>query len=319
MLPQHHFVKPATLRDGLMAFGRAGALLMGGGTDVVFNMQNRLLTPEVLISLRDVAELKAITAQPGGGMRLGGACRLTDLIAYRPLAERYPALRDAIRAVASRHVRNMATLAGNLCLDTRCWYTNQSADWRKAKQPCFKTGGTVCHVIQSSDICVALNNADIPPALIALDASVTLTSPAGARDVPMDSFYRPDGIAHTVRLADEILTAVTVPAPRGRAVFLKETPRKGIDFSYGAICAWIDDRDLRLVLGSLSTMPIKLRAAAEIVHAEGLNPKSIERAVTATRDALGALTNLYTPASYKRDIAEVLVRRSLTALLEATP
>ena len=185
LLPNHQFSKPASLAESLQLLSEApeATKLLAGGTDVVFNMRGRLFQPDVLLSLRDLPELQKVEEVADGGLSLGAACRLTDLEKH-PLVQAYPGLVAGLRAVASRHVRNMATLGGNLNLDTRCWYTNQTAEWRAAKGPCLKTGVPVCHAIKSSDICVALNASDVAPALIALDASVVLVSVRGERTVP---------------------------------------------------------------------------------------------------------------------------------------
>ena len=323
LLPEHDFVKPRTLAEGLAVLrDSAGEIrLLGGGTDVVFNMRCRLLTPDTLLSLKDLPELQGVAVLPDGSLRLGAASRLTDLIASPLVRERYPALVKAFRAVASRHVRNLATLGGNLCLDTRCWFTNQTKEWRDAKGPCLKTGTEGCHAIQGSPICVALNNADSPPALIALDATVTLVSYRGERTLPLQDFYREDGVRHTTREADEILAWVTVPPTSDRLVFLKETARQGMDFSYGAIAirangAGASASRLRIVLGSLTTAPRVLESAAERLAALGLGDDGIEAACAVLRDALGPLTNLYSPAAYKRELARILLRKAVLALRE---
>ena len=319
-LPEHQFVKPGTLAESLTALADAeDAKVMAGGTDVIFNMRGRLFTPKTVISIKDLAELRECDDMPDGGIRIGAACRLTDLVEHPGLGRRYPALRDGIRAVASRHVRNMATIGGNICLETRCWYTNQSAQWREARVPCFKTGGDICHVIKSSPICVALNNADTPPILIALGASLVVAGARSERRIDLDAFYRLDGIANTALAPGEIVIAVVVPPPPARSVFIKEAPRKGIDFSYGAIAASTGATgagDARIVLGSFGTVPVVLRRPAEIVRRNGLSDETIEAAVAATREELGALNNLYTPAAYKRDLANALVRRALRRLRE---
>ena len=323
LLPSHEFVKPGTLNEGLDALKNAegSAKLLAGGTDIIFNMRCGLMKPEILISIKDLPELNGVEELPDGSLRIGGGCRLTDLVVHPLVKGRYPALSQAIRAVGSQHVRNMGTLGGNLCLETRCWYTNQTETWRAAKEPCLKTGGNVCHVIKSSDICVALNNADTPPALIALDAQITLAKAGGKREIALADFYRDDGIDHTVREADEILTTVTVPPTNDRIVFIKETPRKGIDFSYGAIAARADGQGedvsfVKIVMGSLGMAPITLAKPTEIVQKEGLTDDAINRAVESMREELGALTNLYSPASYKRELAKVLVKRALTQIRE---
>ena len=323
LLPAHEFVKPATLAEGLAALKSAAAdqtdlKLLGGGTDVIFNMRGKLFRPDVVLSLKDLPELQTVEQLPDGRLRLGAGCRLTDLERH-PVVQTYPALVAAFRAVASRHVRNMATLGGNLCLDTRCWYTNQTAEWREAKGPCLKTGVEVCHAIKPSPVCVAVNASDTAPALIAMDAVVTLISADGERDMPLADFYTMDGVAHTARRADEVLAAVTLPANPGRMVYIKETARKGNDFSYGSIAAAADGAAghctrARIVIGSLTTAPMSLVKPVDIIVARGLTDAAISAAVAATREELGILTNLYTPAAYKSQLARSLVRKALTRL-----
>jgi 4-hydroxybenzoyl-CoA reductase subunit beta len=275
-------------------------------------MRGRLFKPDVLLSVKDLSELQFVEALDDGALRIGTGCRLTDLERH-PLVTNFPGLAAGLRSVASRHIRNMATLGGNLCLETRCWYTNQTAEWRAAKGPCLKTGVDVCFAIPASKVCVALNASDVAPALIALDAVVTLQNADGSRDVPLAEFYTDDGIAHTVRRPDEIMIAVTVPACADAMVYIKETARKGNDFAYGTIAA----RRERIVLGSLTTKPCILREPVEIVAARGLSDEAIEAAAVAARDELGALTNLYTPAAYKSSLARSLVREALLQLREA--
>lgn len=323
LLPPHEFRKPASLAEGLelLAANTTGTKLAAGGTDVTFNMRGKLFQPDVLLSIRDLPELKGVTLLGDGAVRIGAGNRLTDLESDPLIVKHLAALVPALRAVASRHVRNMATLGGNLCLDTRCWYTNQTAEWRLAKGDCLKTGKAVCHAIKSSDICVALNASDTAPMLIALDAVVTLQSSSGTRDVKLREFYTDDGIAHTVREANEIMIAVTVPRCTDRTVYLKETARKGNDFSYGVIAARATGHgeqadEVRMVIGSLGTKPIVLEAPSTIAAEQGLSDVGIVAAVAATRDELGVLTNLYTPAIYKSKLGRMLVRLALEGLRE---
>jgi 4-hydroxybenzoyl-CoA reductase subunit beta len=213
----------------------------------------------------------------------------------------------------------MGTLGGNLNLDTRCWYTNQTAEWREAKGPCLKTGEPVCHAIKSSDICVALNASDTAPALIALDAAVVLSSVEGERTVQLADYYTDDGLQHTVRRPDEIMLRVLVPPTSDRMVYIKETARKGNDFAYATVAVRADGQgedcnQVSIVLGSLTTQPAILHEAGGIIATRGLNNDAIEAAIATVRDELGVLTNLYTPAAYKGRIARALVRESLQQL-----
>ncbi|MDJ0928599.1 MAG: FAD binding domain-containing protein [Gammaproteobacteria bacterium] len=324
-LPDHEFVKPATLADSLALLRSASGeiKLIAGGTDVVYNMRGRLFQPDILLSVRDLAELQGVADTTAGGIRIGAGIRLTDL-EHEPRVAAYPALVTAGRAVASRHVRNMATLGGNLCLDTRCWYTNQTAEWRQAKGPCLKNGVAVCHAIKSASVCVALNASDIAPALIALNADITLANVDGERRLPLTDFYTDDGVTHTIRDADELLVAIDLPAPSGRTVFIKETARKGNDFSYAVIAAGGEVAGqrvtgLRIVLGCLTTRPLSLQEPVRIIETRGLTDEAIDVAAAAARDELGPLTNLYTPAAYKSSLARSLVRQALRELRDATP
>lgn len=322
LLPEHEFSKPESLQDSLAELAEAGGevKLLAGGTDVVFNMRGRLFQPDVLMSIRDLPELQQVEQLADGTVSVGAGCRLTQLEKH-PLIAGYPGLISGLRAVASRHVRNMATLGGNLNLDTRCWYTNQTAEWRAAKGPCLKTGVDVCHAIKSSDICVALNASDTAPALIALDASVVLMSASGERTVQLADYYTEDGLQHTVRRPDEIMTRVLIPENDGRMVYIKETARKGNDFAYATIAVLADGKGedcnrARIVMGSLTTRPVLLDKAAAVVTERGLDDAAIEASVAEVRDELGPLTNLYTPAAYKGRIARALVREALQQLRE---
>ena len=322
MLPDHDFVKPGGLAEALQLLSAepAGVKLLGGGTDVVFNMRGRLFAPERLLSLSDIRELQQVERSDDGSLVLGAGCRLSDLERH-PEIVRESGLHASIRAVASRHVRNMATLGGNLNLDTRCWYTNQTEAWRDARGACLKTGEPVCHAIRSSAICVALNASDIAPALVALDAEVELASADATRTMPLAGYYTDDGIEHTVRRPDEIMTRVIVPASNARMTFVKETARKGNDFAYGTIAARATGKGdtasgMRLVLGSLTTRPLRLKRTAAMLEEGGLGDASLRIALDEVRDELGPLTNLYTPAAYKARIARSLVREAVDRLRE---
>jgi len=330
LLPQHTLHKPASLDDCLKQLSELGAgeqerhdqvQLVAGGTDVIFNMRLKFFQPDHLVSLRRLPELQEIEELPDGSLRIGAACRLADLADDERIQQRFPALKQAIDAVASTHIRNMGTLGGNICLETRCWYTNNSEDWREGRAGCFKTDCEHCHVIPSSVHCHAINNADTPPALIALGAVLTIQSVRGARELPIAEFYRPDGMEHIALEADEIVTHVTVPASEDRAVFIKFTPRRGMDFSLGAVAARCggsktEANDVCIVIASVSSSPIILDQSARLIEAEGLGDAAIEQAVDRMRDEMGEVTNLYGRATYKKQIAKTLVRRALTQLRE---
>jgi len=333
LLPEHNYYKPASLDECLQTLadldsartndeGRLDKVqVIAGGTDVIFNMRLRLFEPENVVSVRRLPELQQVEELDNGSLRVGAACRLVDLADNPVIQQSFPALKQAIDAVASAHVRNIGTLGGNICLETRCWYTNNSEEWRNGRDGCFKTDCELCHVIPSSAQCHAINNADTPPALIALDARLTLRSIAGSREVAIRDFYRHDGIDHMDLRPGELLTHITIPPCSDRSIFIKFTPRRGMDFSLGAIaarCNGSGDRadKVNIVLGSISSAPIELDRAARIIEAEGLGDAAIDKAAGSFRDELGELTNLYARATYKKQIAKTLVKRALVALRE---
>ncbi|MFW2403968.1 MAG: FAD binding domain-containing protein, partial [Gammaproteobacteria bacterium] len=252
-------------------------------------------------------------------LRIGAACRLTNLALDPVISAQLPALCEAISSVGSRHIRNVGTLGGNLCLDTRCWYTNQSENWRETRDGCFKTDQELCHVIKTSTRCHALNTSDTAPMLMALGATVELCSAAGTREVPLMEFYREDGVRHTILEPGELLTAVLIPRFDGRAVYSKLAQREGLDFAAGTLAVAVlgtneAPSSVRLVMGSIAAAPKALIGCERILLEQGLNDASIDAAAAAARDALGKVTNLFTPSGYKRRLVKNFVRETLAAL-----
>jgi 4-hydroxybenzoyl-CoA reductase subunit beta len=327
LLPEHRYHKPISLEAALGKLAELSrdkpdaARVIAGGTDVIFNMRLRLFTPDDVISVRHIPELQQVEELPDGSLRIGAACRLIDLADNPIIQQRYPALKQAIDAVASVHIRNIGTLGGNICLETRCWYTNNSEDWRSGRDGCFKTDCEHCHVIPSSEICHAINNADTPPALIALGAVFTLQSKSSKREVAAADFYRPDGMDHMDLHPGELLTYIIIPPCNDRSVFIKFTPRKGMDFSIGAVAICCGGKGeaaerVTITVGSVSSSPIVLNGSARIIESQGLSDAAIDAAVDAIRAELGEITNLYGRATYKKQIARTLVRRALVAIRE---
>jgi 4-hydroxybenzoyl-CoA reductase subunit beta len=320
-LPPFAYHRPASLDEALATLDRLGstAAVLGGGTDLLINLKLRLETPAALLSVRDLPELAGVQVDAAGTLRIGAGERLTDLAAHPLLLARYPGLAQAIRAVGSQHVRNMATLGGNLCLPTRCWYTNQSENWRGSQVPCWKTEGQVCHVIKTAPNCRAIHSADSVPALITLDARVLLRSSRGERELRLADFYRDDGIENNVLMPGELITAVLIPPVRARSVFVKAAARTGLDYGYATLAGALTGsnrapKSLLLVAGSVGTLPLVLHKSAQIILAQGLTEASIEAAADVAREDLGEVTNLFTPPGYKKRLVRGLVRRVLLEL-----
>ena len=283
-LPRFHYIAPRTVAEaaGLLTGTRGDAMLLAGGTDLIPNMKRLQQTPRVVVALQNVAELKQHTN--GSGHTIGAGLTLSALVRDHALRRDCTALWQAAAQVATPHLRAMGTLGGNICLDTRCNYYDQSYEWRKAIGYCMKKDGDRCWVATSSPTCLAVSSTDTAPALIALGASVTLVSAAGSRDVALTDLYRNDGMAYLTRRADEILTTVHVPDQTGwRSTYWKLRRRGSFDFPVLGVAAAVRlDRgavaEARLVLGAVSSRPMVAEKAAASLVGKPLDDQAIAEA-----------------------------------------
>jgi 4-hydroxybenzoyl-CoA reductase subunit beta len=275
-LPHFRFLAPRTVREAAeLLAATPGAMLVAGGTDLLPNMKRRQQVPGTLIGLRRVAELRAITnGDPSptlraGGLTIGAGVTLTELVRDGRIRQRYSALWQAAAQIATPHLRNMGTLGGNLCLDTRCNYYDQNYEWRKAIDFCMKKDGETCWVATSSPKCLAVSSTDTAPALLALGARITLVSADASRQLALSDLYRNDGIFYLTRQPTEVLTAVHVPRLDGwRSAYWKLRRRGSFDFpvlSVAAAAKITADGTVeaaRIVLGAVASRPMEVPAAA---------------------------------------------------------
>src|SRR3954462_1853593 len=284
-LPHFKYHSPRTVREAAeLLAAPGGAMLVAGGTDLLPNMKRRQQVPPVLIGLRRIDELRAIQDRAGepavheaGALSIGAGVTLTELIKDPRIRESCGALWQAAAQVATPHLRNMGTLGGNLCLDTRCNYYDQSYEWRKSIDFCMKKDGRICWVATGSPKCLAVSSTDTAPALLALGAQVTLVSAAGTRQLAAADLYQNDGIHYLTRRPDEILTAVHTPPMHGwRSVYWKLRRRGSFDFpvlSVAAAARFADDGTVeiaRIVLGAVASRPIDAVAAATALSGQRL-------------------------------------------------
>jgi len=235
------------------------------------------------VSLRRVGELKEIAN--GDGLTLGAGLTLSGLVREARIRERYAALWQAASSVATPHLRNMGTLGGNLCLDTRCNYYDQNYEWRRAIDFCMKKDGAICWVATGSPKCLAVSSTDTAPALLALGATVVLVSGDGTREIPVSDLYRNDGIEYLTRRPNEILTSVRLPRLDGwRSTYWKLRRRGSFDFPVLSVAAAVKwgaggtVEDAHLVLGAVSSRPVETPAAAATLVGQPLTDDSIARA-----------------------------------------
>jgi len=320
-LPRFRYLAPRTLRDAavFLAESPGQAMLLAGGTDLLPNMKRRQQTPRTVIGLRNVAELRASRSE-NGGLVLGAALTLTQCVRDPRVKALYPGLWQAAAQVATPHLRNMGTLGGNLCLDTRCNYYDQSEEWRSAIDYCMKKDGAICWVATSSPKCLAVSSTDTAPALMALGASVRLVSESGERTVRVADLYASDGIHYLTRKREEILADVFLPAASGwRSTYWKLRRRGSFDFPVLSVAAAArfsgsNVEEARIVLGSVASRPLEAPKAAAALAGKKLDDDAIAEAADVASELAKPMDNTDFLLGWRKKMARELVVYALREL-----
>lgn len=317
---RHH--RPASLEEALdLLREHAGDVMpIAGGTDLVPNMKHRLFTPGHVVSLKQLPELHGVEVV-GEELVIGAAETLAGLAVHPLVREHAPALARATGLVAGPQLRTMGTIGGNICLDTRCTYYNQTAFWRQALGYCLKKDGDVCHVTKTGRKCVAAHSADTPPVLIALGAVVELAAPGETRSVPVADLFVADGIWNSVRRPDEVLTRVRVPlpAPGLRTGFEKLRQRNAIDFPLLNVAAAADVgggemvQGLTVVVSALGSRP-RVVTGLDRFTGKVLDEELIDEVAERAFRQCHPLTNIIVDPEWRRAMVPVHVRRLLGTL-----
>lgn len=322
-LPTFRLLRPIRLNDAVqMLADHSGDIkIVAGGTDLLPSMKQKLFTPPYVMDPRGVSELRGIQTMPGGELSIGALTTLS-VIEHSPLIRRdYPVLCAAVKTVASPVLRNMGTIGGNICLDTRCLWYNQSLLWRKSCGFCLKKDGDLCHVAPASKTCWAAFSGDTPPALLCLGAELEIASTSGARRVPLSEFYVDDGIVRLHLSPSEILTRVILPASaKGwRGSYQKLRVRGSIDYPLAGVAVALKmDRgrveDARMAITAVNPSPHLVKDVdAQLVGSE-VGVELAERVgELAARTGKPLTTSALTP-EYRREMVRVFAKR---ALLEA--
>ena len=258
-IDQFDLVRPASVDEACAVLAEHGpeARAISGGTDLLVRMKQGIVSPRLVVDVKAIPGLSYIQADGDGGLRIGAATTLRAVEKSAAVREGFAALAQAAERVASVQLRNMGTLGGNICLETMCWYYNQSRAWKRAKPACTKAGGETCYVANRAGICYATYRGDTATALMALGAGVRLQRQGGQRIVPLEEFFTGDGQVPNVLTPGELMTEILLPAqPAGsRSVYLKLSHRAAVDYplvAVGAMLAMSGDRcaDARIVLGA---------------------------------------------------------------------
>ena len=323
-LPAFQYHAPSTVEEAVALLTKhAGkAKVIAGGTDLVPNMKHRLFTPDHVVGLKDIASLHAIVEE-ADALVVGPMVTVADLARDERVGRLFPSLKYALTQIAGPQLREMGTLGGNLCLDTRCVYYNQTLFWRKSLGYCLKKDGTVCHVVKSGKNCVAAASNDSAPVLMTLDATVKLQSPRGERVLKLDEFYVADGIANSVIAADELMVEVRIPKPKAKRVagYLKLRIRAAIDYPAlsVAVAAGLDGEgkitDVKMVISALAAKPHPVKRLEAFVG-RVLDEKTIGELGQAAHKQCHPLTNINVDPGWRREMIPVFVRRAWDSALK---
>jgi 4-hydroxybenzoyl-CoA reductase subunit beta len=321
-LPLFEFRAPRSLEEAARILDGQGsqAMPLAGGTDLLPNMKRRQQVPRTLISLRGIEELTRVQIDHSGS-RLGACLTLAEIAADARFRNGLTALAQAAALVATPHIRNMATLGGNLCLDTRCNYYDQNYEWRKAINFCLKKDGDTCWVAPGSPKCMAVSSTDTAPALIALGARVRLVSREGQREVLLADLYNNDGVDYIKRKPNEILAEVALDASHGwKSTYWKLRRRGSFDFPVLSVAAAARIsasgvvEEARIVIGSAASRPLVAAEAAKSLAGRLLTAESIaEAAILAARIAK-PLDNTDFDMSWRKKVTGEFVTNALREL-----
>jgi len=320
-LPTFTYHRPKTTAAAVQlvqAHGKA-AMFVAGGTDLYPNMKRRHQTPLHVVSLQDISSLHRVEVQQDGAVTIGAMARLSALETHPHLQQHFAAFAHAVAEISTPLLRNMGTIGGNLLLDTRCTYYDQTHEWRESIDFCMKKDGAICWVAPGSPRCWAVQSSDTVPVVCAMEAEVELAGPAGLRRIQAGALYRDDGIQYLTKRPEELLTRLFLPAPgRWKASYLKLRRRGTFDFPVLGVgaCLWFDGRKIvkaNVRLGGAGSYAIPATETEQLLVGKELTDELIAAAGSAALKPARTMDNTDLDVYWRRKVAPVFVARALAA------
>jgi 4-hydroxybenzoyl-CoA reductase subunit beta len=321
-LPTFTYHRPKTAAEAVAIQKEHGkeAMYVAGGTDLYPNMKRRHQTPTHVISLQDVPGLHTVDVLADGRVSVGAMVKLTALEHHAHLKSHYGAFAHAVREISTPLLRNMGTIGGNLLLDTRCTYYDQSHEWRESIDFCMKKDGAICWVAPGSPRCWAVQSSDTVPLVCAMEAEVELVGVDGSRTIKAGELYRDDGIQYLTKKPEELLTRLLLPAPKGwKASYLKLRRRDTYDFPVlgVGVCLWMDAGGVitkaNVRLGGAGSYAIPAVESEKLLVGQKLTDEVIAAAGSAALKPARTMDNTDLDVYWRRKVAPVYVARALAA------
>jgi 4-hydroxybenzoyl-CoA reductase subunit beta len=322
-LPDFNYHQPRLLKQAVNILSDLGsdAMLVAGGTDVYPKMKRGQFTPRHLVSLKNLRELKGIR-QSKDGVWIGAGESLTTVSKHRLITKHFPALAHAAESVSTPQLRNMGTIGGNVLVDTRCNYYDQTFFWRQAVGFCMKKDGDICLVAPGSAKCLAIASSDTSPVLVSLGAEAVLVSPRGERRLKLEELYRDDGINYSAKGKDEVLKGLLIPkrAMGYRNVYLKLRRRGSFDFPILGVAVTLDIneqgecRHVSVVLTAVASAPKVVPEAATLLQGRKVTKELIDAVAEVAAKVAHPLDNADLDYWYRKRMAKVYTGRALARL-----
>jgi 4-hydroxybenzoyl-CoA reductase subunit beta len=326
-LPDFQYMELRSIEEACLFLKEHGqeSKLMSGGTDLLPSMKERIFEPKYLANLSSIPNMDRIEFDEGLGLRIGALVRLHSLEKDPLIRERYPMIAQAAEVVGSVQLRQMGTVGGNLSLDTRCYYYNQSDFWRKCRPTCIKMGGEICNAVGGGKRCFAVFSGDLAPVLTALGTKIKLSSVKGERTLSLSDYYTGDGAKPLAIKPEEVVTGVEVPALPKEAFgcYLKYRIRKSIDFPLAAVGALIAlegrervCREVRVVIGAVGTRPEEVKVIGELLRGKKVSEALMDEASEMAFKAARPIANAASTPTYRKKMIKILVGRALRQAMQ---
>jgi 4-hydroxybenzoyl-CoA reductase subunit beta len=330
-LPQFKLLRPRTIEEaiGFLSQYTGNIRVLAGGTDLIPSMRQKLFEPQFVLDVRGISAMRGIKPLPDGGVEIGALTSLRDVERSHFLRQHYSVLTEAAATVASPVLRNMGTIGGNICLDTRCLWYNQSLTWRKGCGFCIKKDGDLCHVAPGGTKCWAVFSGDTPPALLCLQAEIEIASSAGTRRLPLHDFYTGLGDNYRKLQANELVTRVFLPASSAdySGVYRKLRVRGSIDYPLAGVAVVMKRSsngngvgrvaDARVGITAVNPAPLLLKGVSELLAGKAVDDALAEAVGDlAAKTAKPLTTSALTP-EYRREMIRVFAKRAVLAAAQA--
>jgi 4-hydroxybenzoyl-CoA reductase subunit beta len=323
-LPEFTHFEPTNIQEAclLLEQYRDRAKIIAGGTDLLNLMRNRLVEPEFVVDIKRLSELKKLRLDRQHGLVIGSACTLSDLINSSVIKENAPLLVEAAKAVAAPPLQNMATIGGNVCLNTRCFFYNQSKPWRSSRPLCFKAGGATCHAVKNSKRCYSVFQADAACALVALNAQLRVVNTNGERFISISEFYTGKGESPNRLKPMEILAEIIIPITGNQiGNYQKLSSRNALDYPEAGVAVTLSCgakehiEDAKIAVNALAPRPVEIKTVSEALIGCRLSQKLIDGITQERFKGFHAVNNTGMAPEYRKKMIKVLIKRSLEKCL----